>query len=53
MNEETYIPIKDVLIKIKYHPDITEKDKEKFKNDLDFIVIKEQKTETNESITTN
>jgi hypothetical protein len=53
MNEETYIPIKNVLIKIKYHPDITEKDKEEFKKHLDFIVVKEQKTEINENITTD
>ena len=31
---ETFIPAEDVLARIKYHPDITPKEKEKFKEQL-------------------
>ena len=44
-HEETSIPMEDVLIRIKYHPDITEKDKKDFKHHLN-IILKDGKTES-------
>ena len=43
-HEETYIPMEDVLIKVKYHKDITEADKKEFKRHLN-IIFKNGKTE--------
>jgi len=31
---ENYIPFEDVMIKIKFHPDITKEDKERYKESL-------------------
>lgn len=51
MNQETYIPMENVLISIKYHPDITEKEKQDFKKSLNLIINndKKKKNETNKS----
>jgi hypothetical protein len=51
MNQETYIPMEDVLISIKYHPDITEKEKQDFKKSLNLIINNDKKkeNETNKS----
>jgi len=38
MKHETFIPMDDVMVKIKYHPDITEKDKKEFKHHLSLIL---------------
>ena len=43
-HEETFIPMDDVLISIKYHPDITEKDKQEFKHHVGRI-LRNGKTE--------
>jgi hypothetical protein len=47
MNEETFIPAQDVLAKIKYHPDITEKDKQDFKYLVSQIWMTEETREKN------
>ena len=46
MNEETFIPMEDVIIKIKYHPDITEKDKKEFKRHLYLMYTKHESNNT-------
>ena len=39
---ENYIPIEDVLIRIKYHPDITKQEKEQFKEAIKGIYMTEK-----------
>ena len=39
MNNETFIPMEDVLIRIKYHPDITKQEKEQFKEAIKGIYM--------------
>ena len=36
---ENYIPMEDVLIRIKYHPDITKEEKEQFKESIKGIYM--------------
>lgn len=42
---ETFIPAEDVLIRIKYHPDITEKEKQMFKENLSAIYMTDKRKE--------
>jgi hypothetical protein len=42
---ETFIPAEDVLARIKYHPDITPKEKEKFKEQLKGIYMTDKRKE--------
>ena len=51
-HEETFIPMEDVLISIKYHPDITEKEKQDFKKSLNLIINNDKKKQ-NENIKSN
>ena len=46
-HEETYIPIQDVLVKIKYHPDISEQDRARFKADVSRIWMTDKTREKN------
>ena len=39
---ENYIPMEDVLIRIKYHPDISKEEKEKFKESIKGIYMTEK-----------
>lgn len=39
---ETFIPMEDVLIRIKYHPDITKVEKEQFKEAIKGIYMTEK-----------
>ena len=39
---ENYIPMEDVLIRIKYHPDITKQEKEQFKESIKGIYMTEK-----------
>lgn len=39
---ENYIPMEDVLVRIKYHPDITKEEKEQFKESIKGIYITER-----------
>jgi hypothetical protein len=39
---ENYIPMEDVLIRIKYHPDITKEEKEQFKESIKGIYMTEK-----------
>jgi hypothetical protein len=39
---ENYIPMEDVLISIKYHPDITKQEKEQFKEAIKGIYMTEK-----------
>lgn len=39
---ENYIPMEDVLIRIKYHPDITKQEKEQFKEAIKGIYMTEK-----------
>ena len=36
---ETFIPMEDVLIRIKYHPDISKQEKEQFKESIKGIYM--------------
>jgi hypothetical protein len=42
---ETFIPAEDVLARIKYHPDITPKEKEKFKEQLKGLYMTDKRKE--------
>jgi len=42
---ENYIPFEDVMINIKYHPDITQKEKEAFKESLMGIYMTDKRKE--------
>lgn len=42
---EIFIPAEDVLATIKYHPDITPKEKEKFKEQLKGLYMNDKKKE--------
>lgn len=42
---ETFIPADDVLVRIKYHPDITEKEKEKFKEQIKGLYMTDKRRE--------
>ena len=42
---ETFIPADDVLARIKYHPDITPKEKEKFKEQLKGLYMTDKRKE--------
>ena len=42
---EIFIPAEDVLATIKYHPDITPKEKEKFKEQLKGLYMTDKKKE--------
>jgi hypothetical protein len=42
---ETFIPAEDVLAIIKYHPDITLKEKEKFKEQLKGLYMTDKRKE--------
>lgn len=42
---ETFIPAEDVLIRIKYHPDITQKERERFKEQLSAIYMTDKRKE--------
>ena len=39
---ENYIPMEDVLIRIKYHPDISKEEKEQFKESIKGIYMTEK-----------
>ena len=39
---ENYIPMEDVLIRIKYHPDISKAEKEQFKEAIKGIYMTEK-----------
>jgi hypothetical protein len=42
---ETFIPAEDVIARIKYHPDITPKEKEKFKEQLKGLYMTDKRKE--------
>jgi len=42
---ETFIPAEDVLARIKYHPDITEKEKEKYKDQIKGLYMTDKRKE--------
>jgi hypothetical protein len=42
---EIFIPAEDVLARIKYHPDITTKEKEKFKEQLKGLYMTDKRKE--------
>ena len=42
---ETFMPAEDVLARIKYHPDITPKEKEKFKEQLKGLYMTDKRKE--------
>jgi hypothetical protein len=42
---ENYIPFDDVMIKIKFHPDITKKDKERYKESLKGLFMTDKRKE--------
>ena len=42
---EIFIPAEDVLARIKYHPDITPKEKEKFKEQLKGLYMTDKRKE--------
>ena len=42
---EIFIPAEDVLVRIKYHPDITPKEKEKFKEQLKGLYMTDKRKE--------
>ena len=42
---ENYIPFEDVMIKIKYHPDITKQEKEQFKEAIIGIYMTDKRKE--------
>ena len=42
---ENYIPMKDVLIKIKYHPDITPEEKAKFQEQIKGLYMTDKRKE--------
>jgi hypothetical protein len=42
---EIFIPAEDVLATIKYHPDITPKEKEKFKEQLKGLYMNDKRKE--------
>ena len=51
---EIFIPAEDVLATIKYHPDITPKEKEKFKEQLKGLYMtNKKKEETLKKVLTN
>ena len=41
--KETFIPAEDVIITIKYHPDITPKEKEKYKEQIKGLYMTEKR----------
>ena len=42
---ENYIPFEDVMIKIKFHPDITNEDKERYKETLKGLFMTDKRKE--------
>lgn len=42
---ENYIPFEDVMIKIKFHPDITKEDKERYKETLKGLFMTDKRKE--------
>jgi hypothetical protein len=42
---ENYIPFDDVMIKIKFHPDITKEDKERYKESLKGLFMTDKRKE--------
>jgi len=40
---ETYIPMEDVLIRVKYHPDITKEEKAQFEEQVKGIYMTEKR----------
>jgi hypothetical protein len=42
---EIFIPAEDVLARIKYHPDITEKEKEKYKDQIKGLYMTDKRKE--------
>jgi hypothetical protein len=42
---ENYIPFEDVMIKIKFHPDITKEDKERYKESLKGLFMTDKRKE--------
>jgi hypothetical protein len=42
---EIFIPAEDVLVRIKYHPDITEKEKEKYKDQIKGLYMTDKRKE--------
>jgi hypothetical protein len=43
--KETFIPAEDVIITIKYHPDITPKEKEKYKEQIKGLYMTDKRRE--------
>jgi hypothetical protein len=51
---ENYIPFEDVMIKIKFHPDITKEDKERYKESLKGLFMTDKrKKQTFKQVKTN
>jgi hypothetical protein len=42
---ETFIPAEDVLVRIKYHPDITPQEKTKFKEQIKGLYMTDKRKE--------
>jgi hypothetical protein len=42
---EIFIPAEDVLARIKYHPDITEKEKERYKDQIKGLYMTDKRKE--------